>query len=208
MPEFKKMRKRRFNIGDIFVILLFLCVVVGVIIFAVRGTNTREELTRDEFYKNLEAGLIKSIKYKGVEGSANSGNKIFYGDYTNEYINSDSNKYESYIVILPDTDITKIDEKIANLDPAKRPTFDGPRNVSTFDWFSLITIVGGAILIGVLIFVMFRSTASSNNKAFDFAKSRARLAVKPTTTFKDVAGLDEEKEEVAEVVDFLKNPQK
>ena len=208
MPEFKKMRKRRFNIGDIFVILLFLCVVVGVIIFAVRGTNTREELTRDEFYKNLEAGLIKSIKYKGVEGSANSGNKIFYGDYTNEYINSDSNKYESYIVILPDTDITKIDEKIANLDPAKRPTFDGPRNVSTFDWFSLITIVGGAILIGVLIFVMFRSTASSNNKAFDFAKSRARLAVKPTTTFTDVAGLDEEKEEVAEVVDFLKNPQK
>ena len=49
MPEFKKMRKRRFNIGDIFVILLFLCVVVGVMIFAVRGTNTREELTRDEF---------------------------------------------------------------------------------------------------------------------------------------------------------------
>jgi len=55
---------------------------------------------------------------------------------------------------------------------------------------------------------MMRNAGGSNKQAFDFAKSRARLNKKSTTTFKDVAGADEEKEEFEEVIDFLKNPQK
>ena len=55
---------------------------------------------------------------------------------------------------------------------------------------------------------MFRSAQRGNNKAFDFGKSRAKLSKQEGISFDDVAGNDEEKEELVEVVDFLKSPAK
>ena len=71
---------------------------------------------------------------------------------------------------------------------------------------NLLPLVG-TIIIFVLLFRAL-SSGGGNNKAFDFAKSNARLAKDKTVTFKDVAGCDEEKQELEEVVDFLKNPRK
>ncbi|MBN2462295.1 MAG: ATP-dependent zinc metalloprotease FtsH, partial [Dehalococcoidia bacterium] len=60
------------------------------------------------------------------------------------------------------------------------------------------------------LFFLFRSARGANTQAFNFAKSRARLASanKPTITFADVAGVDEAKGELQEIVEFLKSPQK
>lgn len=65
-------------------------------------------------------------------------------------------------------------------------------------------------LIGGLFFFFMRSARGPGSQAFSFGKSRARLSSgdKPTTTFTDVAGVDEAKEEVQEVVEFLKSPRK
>ena len=65
-------------------------------------------------------------------------------------------------------------------------------------------------LIGVLFYVMMRQQQGSNNKALSFGKSRARMNVgdKNKKTFADVAGADEEKEELAEIVEFLRNPKR
>ncbi|HEX4104414.1 MAG TPA: ATP-dependent zinc metalloprotease FtsH [Candidatus Paceibacterota bacterium] len=65
------------------------------------------------------------------------------------------------------------------------------------------------IAIGVLFWLMFRQARSGVNQAFSFGRSNLRLSsFKDKVTFKDVAGLKEAKEELIEVVDFLKNPKK
>lgn len=66
------------------------------------------------------------------------------------------------------------------------------------------------LLLGVAFFFIFRQAQGSNNAAMSFGKSRARMfsGDHPTVTFADVAGVDESKEELKEVVEFLREPQK
>jgi cell division protease FtsH len=80
-------------------------------------------------------------------------------------------------------------------------------------WSTILPILGSilplVLLAGFFIFVM-RQAQGAGNQAFSFGKSRARLFTgdKPTVTFADVAGADESKQELQEVVEFLKEPQK
>lgn len=78
------------------------------------------------------------------------------------------------------------------------------------DWGSIMLSFLPLLLFGALLFFLFRSARGANTQAFNFGKSRARLSSgdKPTVTFSDVAGIDESKGELQEVVEFLKNPQK
>jgi cell division protease FtsH len=80
----------------------------------------------------------------------------------------------------------------------------------SFDWGGVLISFIPLLLFGALLFFLFRSARGANTQAFNFAKSRARLASanKPTITFVDVAGVDEAKGELQEIVEFLKSPQK
>jgi cell division protease FtsH len=80
-------------------------------------------------------------------------------------------------------------------------------------WAGIITLatyIVPFILIGALFWFIFRQAQGSNNAAMAFGKSKARMfsCEHPTVTFEDVAGIDESKEELKEVVEFLKEPQK
>ncbi len=81
---------------------------------------------------------------------------------------------------------------------------------SGFDWGGLMIGFIPLLLFGVLLFWLFRRAQGANSQAMSFGRSRARLfpASTPTVTFDDVAGVDEAKQELHEVVDFLKSREK
>ncbi len=78
------------------------------------------------------------------------------------------------------------------------------------NWLAFLGGVLPLLFIGGLFFFLMRQAQGSNSQAMSFGKSRARVFTgdKPTVTFDDVAGADEAKEELREVVEFLKEPQK
>ena len=84
------------------------------------------------------------------------------------------------------------------------------KEVKDGDWFALMVNLGPIVVIVLFWIFMMRQMQAGGNKALSFGKSRARLltAQQKKATFKDVAGIDEPKEELYEIIDFLKDPQK
>ena len=78
------------------------------------------------------------------------------------------------------------------------------------NWGAILGTLLPLVLVGAFFFFLLRQAQGAGNQAFAFGKSRARMFTgeKPTVTFADVAGAEEAKEELQEVVEFLKEPQK
>ncbi len=99
------------------------------------------------------------------------------------------------------------------MDAIKSTLFDAGVNYSTTDpnagsiWSSLLPIIG-CVLIAVVFFIIMMNSQGGTKGAMNFAKTNARLNQNLKVRFTDVAGAEEEKAELAEVVDFLKNPKK
>ena len=116
-------------------------------------------------------------------------------------------KGETFTVQVPYTDtvISTIYENAEKYN-LKVETNTNPENSV---WLSVLFNIVPIIIFGIFIYMMLIKMGNNGKGTFDFSKSRAKLSEDGgTKTFKDVAGLKEEKEEVQELIDFLKNPKK
>ena len=75
-------------------------------------------------------------------------------------------------------------------------------------WTSIVFPIIMLLLLGGTIFFIIKQNAGANKQAMNFGKTKARMTMSTNVKFSDVAGAEEEKEELKEIVDFLKNPQK
>lgn len=151
----------------------------------INSANT-SQIAFSEFMDNAEANRVQTVTIIGND---------IQGTYT------DGTKFHTYAPFDPNMieNLRKLDIKIE-----ARPI---DTSESTF-WSILISWFPMLLLIGVWIFFM-RQASSGNNKAMSFGKSRAKLIENTKkVTFADVAGADESKQELEEIIDFLKDPQK
>ena len=191
--EMKKTVKR----GLFPYVFLFIFIIACLIV--VNSLNTTvNKLTYDEFMKELNNNTITEMAITPKTRTE-----------TYEIIGKlkDYDENETFILQIPRSDefISKIvsGEEESNF----KLTINTDPEASSW-LLVLINVLPLVLLVGAT-FWLFTRQIGGNNKSMDFGKSRAKLMEEgPKTTFKDVAGLNEEKEEVQELIDFLKNPKK
>ncbi|MBN2703819.1 MAG: ATP-dependent zinc metalloprotease FtsH [Pontiellaceae bacterium] len=156
--------------------------------------KSNDQMGYDEFKRRIEQGNITKV----VFSRDNSGNSFVTGQYKN-----DNGEMTEFIIPIPPIN----DEKLSDLLDKHGVTIQTklPNTMLTF----LLVQIGPIILIFVIIyFVFIRQLKNAGRGTMSFGKSRAKLLTqdKNKITFKQVAGVDEAKEELQEVVEFLKDP--
>ena len=175
-----------------------LAMVVLVVVFALNMQgSTVNELTTGELMTELQENNVTEIAI-----TPKSDESIYYVEGKLEgYRETESftarvvgSELDNVLALIEENNIEDYD---TNADPGSSP------------FLYILVNVLPLVLLVVVMYFLFMKLANSNKSSMDFGRSKARLSNEnDKKNFKDVAGLKEEKEEVAELIDFLKNPKK
>ena len=165
------------------------------------STNTIE-IPYSTFYQQVQLGNVKDVTFQGQDANGN-----FYKAITVTDTTTGTNKTGTsfHFTQLPNGDPNLTTLLNANhVSYTAKPPSDNNTLVNV-----LINFLPWILVIGVFFFIARRATQGQQN-IFSFGKSKAKVILedKPSTTFADVAGVDEAKNDLVEVVDFLKTPTK
>ncbi len=182
--------------------LIYLVVFVALATFFftsfARGRDNTPWVTLDRVAQQAKEGTIAQIIVRGDDL------EIIYRKGTSPIPRAASRKESDASLVETLTVLGVPREKLAAIE------FEFAAPSRWENWGAILGTLLPLILVGAFFFFLLRQAQGAGNQAFAFGKSRARMFTgdKPTVTFADVAGADEAKEELREVVDFLKEPQK
>lgn len=159
-----------------------------------------KELTYSQFMT-----VLKDEKVTNVTVTPNS----YVAKVEGSYKKHSKGDKVNFTTIVPKTD-KELDSLVQILEDKNVKVKVTDANSDNMIWNIVGSILPYVLLLGgmVWVFKSFGGAAGGNNKAFEFGNSRAKLERNSKTRFTDVAGADEEKEELTELVAFLKNPKK
>lgn len=193
----KKDLKKNNAVKSFFPYFILILVVAGVFFMLSMGTNKVNELKTGELLQALKDSKVTEIKIM-----PKSSESVYYirGKLKDYKAN------ESFEAKIVEAEIDGV-VNYANMMNIKEYETESDPGASQLVY--IIVQIVPLVFIGILAYILFSKLASSNKGSMDFGKSRAKLSDdKHQAKFSDVAGLKEEKEEVKELIDFLKNPKK
>lgn len=187
------------------IVLAVLMIFLGIWIVMSLFPQRQETPTYLEFLEQVEKGEVEAV--------------YFEGNYTMRVLLTASEidisrfpSYYSYALNIPSRTQTTADIQAAvktaqtqNAEYQVKITYDNPSQGSIWDYLFPLLMLGVAI---VVVVVLMRKISQQNNQNINFGKSKARVNENVKVRFTDVAGAEEEKEELQEIIDFLKSPAK
>lgn len=174
--------------------IFILSIVLSLVFYSSQGSTVQMNYTQFE-------KIVDEVDFK--KSSMTISSTVIHLEGTYEQ----NSKTVGYKVIVPRTEknIEKLEKSLQR--NGGKLTVEDPNQGSV--WISILSQIIPFLIIAVFFYFMFaKMGGGGNNKAFEFAKSKARVESNVKVRFKDVAGCEEEKEEVKEIIDYLRSPKK
>lgn len=174
--------------------IFILSIVLSLVFYSSQGSTVQMNYTQFE-------KIVDEVDFKKSSMTISSTVIQLEGTY------EQNSKTIGYKVIVPRTEknIKKLEKDLQR--NGGKLTVEDPNQGSV--WISILSQIIPFLIIAVFFYFMFsKMGGGGNNKAFEFAKSKARVESNVKVRFKDVAGCEEEKEEVKEIIDYLRSPKK
>lgn len=174
--------------------IFILSIVLSLVFYSSQGSTVQMNYTQFE-------KIVDEVDFKKSSMTISSTVIQLEGTY------EQNSKTVGYKVIVPRTEknIEKLEKALQR--NGGKLTVEDPNQGSV--WISILSQIIPFLIIAVFFYFMFsKMGGGGNNKAFEFAKSKARVESNVKVRFKDVAGCEEEKVEVKEIIDYLRSPKK
>ena len=180
-----------------------LVLILSIVLSGLLMSGRTEEVDNTEFFQIIETG-------KNSKGEDVSVDEIRIDLYNVSAIDRESKEENSRVLVIYKTTIGRFSAEYERIIAAaeKNGIKVNQSDPNEGSWISYLIPLFGIVLVCVVFWLLIRQTQGGSSKAMNYAKNKARVNSNIKVRFSDVAGAEEEKAELAEVVDFLKSPRK